>query len=106
SEGNALFVTELLRERLSGDTSRAVPAGIADTVVARVNRLSPAARSLVETAAVTGAGFDADVVRQACGWSFAEVFDTLDELLDRALVRVSPQRRSDFAFSHQLVHAA
>ena len=106
SEGNALFVTELLRERLSGVAGGAVPAGIAGTVIARVNRLSAPARSLAETAAVAGAGFDAEVVRQACGWSFAEVFDALDELLDRALVRVSPQRRGDFAFSHQLVHAA
>ena len=106
SEGNALFVTELLRERLSGSAGGAVPAGIAGTVVARVGRLSGPARSLVETAAVAGIGFDVEVVRHACGWSFAEVFDALDELLDRALVRMSPQRRGDFAFSHQLVHAA
>jgi DNA-binding SARP family transcriptional activator len=106
SEGNALFVTELLRDRLSGISGAAVPAGITNTVVARVERLSPPARSLVETAAVVGSGFDAEVVRQVCGWSFAEVFDSLDELLDRALVRTSPQRRGDFAFSHQLVHAA
>ena len=106
SEGNALFLTELLRERLSGAAADSVPGGIADTVVARMNRLSPPARSMVETAAVVGVGFDAEVVRQACGWSFAEVFDALDELMDRALVRVSPQRRGDFAFSHQLVQAA
>jgi DNA-binding SARP family transcriptional activator len=106
SNGNALFVTELLRERLNGVAGGTVPTGVAATVIARVNSLSPAARSLVETAAVTGVGFDAEVVRQACGWSFAEVFDALDELLDRALVRISPQRRRDYAFSHQLVHAA
>jgi len=74
--------------------------------MARVSRLSAPARSLAETAAVAGVGFDVEVVRQACGWSFAEVFDALDELLDRALVRASPQRRGDFAFSHQLVHSA
>ena len=110
SGGNALFVTELLRERLSGasagQSSAAVPAGIAGTVSARVDRLAPPARSLVETAAVTGVGFDAEVVREVCGWSFAEVFEALDELLDRALVRMSPLRRGDYAFSHQLVHAA
>lgn len=106
TEGNALFVTELLRERLSGATAGAMPAGIAGTTMARVTRLSPAARSLVETAAVAGTGFDVEVVRRACGWSYADVFDALDELLDRALVRMSPQRRGDYAFSHQLVHAA
>jgi DNA-binding SARP family transcriptional activator len=106
SEGNALFVTELLRERMSSGSGAAVPAGIAGAVMARVSRLSAPARSLAETAAVAGVGFDVEVVRQACGWSFAEVFDALDELLDRALVRVSPQRRGDFAFSHQLVHSA
>jgi tetratricopeptide (TPR) repeat protein len=91
---------------LAGSERGTVPAGIAGTVIARVNRLSTAARSLADTAAVAGAGFDADVVRQACGWSFSEVFDGLDELLDGSLVRVSPQRRGEFAFSHQLVHAA
>jgi DNA-binding SARP family transcriptional activator/tetratricopeptide (TPR) repeat protein len=114
SEGNALFVTELLRERLNDAAAEAAPAGvgetvppgIAATVIARVGRLSPGARTLVETAAVVGVGFDTEVVRQASGWSFAEVFDALDELLDRALVRESPQRRGDFAFSHQLVHVA
>jgi DNA-binding SARP family transcriptional activator len=106
SDGNALFVTELLRERLKGAPEATLPAGIAGTVTARVIGLSSAARALVEAAAVAGAGFDVDVVRQACGWSFAEVFDALDELLDRAIVRVSPLRRGDFAFSHQLVHAA
>jgi hypothetical protein len=112
SDGNALFVTELLRERLSGTSTSAgharpaVPGGIAGTVIARLERLAPAARAMVETAAVTGVGFDAEVVREVCGWSFAEVFEALDELLDRALVRMSPYRRGDYAFSHQLVHAA
>lgn len=106
SDGNALFVTELLNERRSGIYDGTVPNGIAGTVLARMNRLSAPARALVEMAAVAGAGFDAEVVRKACGWSFAEAFDALDELLDRSLVRVSPQHRSDYAFSHQLVHAA
>jgi DNA-binding SARP family transcriptional activator len=112
SDGNALFVTELLRERLSGadpsagETAAALPAGIARTVLGRLERLAPRVRSLVETAAVTGVGFDAEVVREVCGWGFAEVFDALDALFDRALVRLSPHRRGDYVFSHQLVHAA
>jgi len=107
SDGNALFVTELLQERLSGASSEeTLPAGIFETVSSRVKRLTPSARLLAETASVTGAGFDVEVVRQVCGWSFAEVFDALDELIDRALVRASPQRRGDYTFSHQLVHAA
>jgi DNA-binding SARP family transcriptional activator len=105
-EGNALFVTELLRERLGGGNAAPVPAGIAETVIERLKRLSPPARTLVDAAAVAGTAFEVEVVRHACGWSFAEVFDALDELLDRAFVRVSAQRRGDFAFSHQLVHAA
>jgi len=112
SNGNALFATELLRDRLrsagAGTDSAAVvaPAGLAATVVSRVERLSPAARAFAELASVAGVGFDVDVVREASGWSFAEVYDALDELLDQALVRESPQRRGEVAFSHQLVHAA
>jgi DNA-binding SARP family transcriptional activator len=105
SEGSPLFIAELLNERLSG-TGAAVPAGIVQTVRARVDRLGEPARMLVETAAVTGTGFDAEVLRQVCGWSFAEVFDALDELVDRALVREMQQRHGHYGFTHQLVHAA
>jgi hypothetical protein len=104
--GNPLFLTELLREHASGAVDSIVPGSIGEMVAGRVERLSERARTVLETAAVAGAGFDADVVRAVLGWTFAETFDALDELLDRALVRESPQRRGDFLFSHQLVHAA
>lgn len=105
SEGNPLFLSELLNERLSG-SGDAVPAGLVKTVRSRIARLSDPARTLLETAAVLGTGFDAEVLRQTCGWMFAEVFDALDELIDRALVREMPQRRGYYGFTHQLVHAA
>ena len=104
SGGNALYVTELLRHRLTGETT--VPQGIAAMVGSSVDRLSPSSRSFLETAAVVGAGFDTDVVRRACGWTFAEAHAALDDVLDRGLAREATQRRGDFAFSHQIVHAA
>ncbi len=104
--GNPLFLTELLREHPIGDAGANVPRSIGEMVAGRVERLSERARTLLETAAVAGAGFDANVVRAVLGWTFAQTFDALDELLDRALVRESTQRRGDFLFSHQLVHAA
>jgi DNA-binding SARP family transcriptional activator/RecA/RadA recombinase len=105
SEGSPLFIGELLNERLSG-AGAAVPAGIVETVRSRVDRLTERARVLMETAAVAGTGFDAEVLRQVCGWSFAEVFDALDELVDGAIVREMQQRRGSYGFTHQLVHAA
>jgi DNA-binding SARP family transcriptional activator/tetratricopeptide (TPR) repeat protein len=104
--GNPLFLTEILREHMRGDAAGGVPRTIGEMVSGRVARLSEAARTLLETAAVAGAGFDANVVRNVLGWTFSEAFDALDELLDCALVRESAQRRGDFLFSHQLVHAA
>jgi DNA-binding SARP family transcriptional activator len=104
--GNALFVTELLRERLQNGGGVPVPAGIAAMAATRVERLSAAARRVAETAAVLGARFDAETVRHVCGWSFAEACDALDELLDHALVRLSPHSSGDYVFSHQLIQAA
>jgi DNA-binding SARP family transcriptional activator len=104
--GNALFTTELLKARLGDDDGNAIPSGVAAAVRARIERLSPRARTLVDAAAVAGASFDAEVVGGACGWNYADVFGALDEVLDATLVRFSLHRRGDYAFSHQLVRAA
>jgi DNA-binding SARP family transcriptional activator len=106
SSGNPLFLTELLRNSEDGMDVEGVPAGVSQMVAVRIARLSDRARSLLETAGVCGASFDSDLLRVVSGSTFAEVFDGLDELVDRALVRKSPQRRSDFAFTHQLVRDA
>jgi len=71
--GNPLFVGELVRllradgpldDRAQTDGT-ALPAGVAQTVLHRLGRMSPACRAALATAAVCGVEFDAGVVERA-----------------------------------------
>ena len=104
SSGNALFVDEMIRSLAQGE--REIPPRIRETIAARIERLSNGARSFVEMAAVSGTGFDVEIVQEVGGWNRASAIDALDELLDRHIVKESGGRqRSVYAFSHQLIHA-
>ena len=59
TNGNAFFVTEILRHG-----SHRTPASVADAVLARVRRLRPAVREAIEVAAVIGAKVEPAI---ACG---------------------------------------
>jgi DNA-binding CsgD family transcriptional regulator/tetratricopeptide (TPR) repeat protein len=60
TNGNAFFVTEILRQGSHG-----MPVSVADSVLARVRRLRPTAREAVEVAAVVGAKVEPAVARAA-----------------------------------------
>jgi DNA-binding CsgD family transcriptional regulator/tetratricopeptide (TPR) repeat protein len=59
TNGNAFFVTEILRQG-----SHAMPVSVADAVLARVRRLRPTARGAVEVAAVVGARVEPAIARR------------------------------------------
>jgi len=109
SEGNPLFVNELIRDWIeSGKTiaEASVPSSIETTLIGRWTRLSPSAKTLGEVAAVVGTSFDTDLVREVAGWSQAQTLDALDELLDHQLVReAGGRRRFDYVFAHHLIQA-
>jgi DNA-binding SARP family transcriptional activator/tetratricopeptide (TPR) repeat protein len=108
SEGNPLFVTELLREaERAGPENFVMPVSIRTMMTERVASLTPASRTVAEIAAVAGEAFTVDIVREVAGLPEGELLDGLDELLDRHLVRESTERgRYEYAFTHHLVHAA
>jgi DNA-binding CsgD family transcriptional regulator/tetratricopeptide (TPR) repeat protein len=58
TNGNAFFVTEILRQG-----SHRMPASVADAVLARVRRLRPAVRGVIEVAAVIGARVEPAIAR-------------------------------------------
>jgi predicted ATPase len=120
SEGNPLFLSELLRDALeSGHATiergrwhidlparQALPGGVRSTIGARLVRLSDEARTLAEIACVIGPAFDVELVREASGWDEARVLDALHELQDRQLVREAGGRgHADYAFTHHLIQA-
>lgn len=121
SEGNPLFLQELIRDLMDQGSIRveagrcqvgplndlAVSPGVQGAIAGRLQRLSAPARSLAEVAAVAGPAFEFDLLRQASGWPEREVLDCLDELLDCQLVREAGRGAAfDYAFSHHLVQAA
>lgn len=108
SDGNALFVTELLRE--SQETLREpatmVPASVHGIIARRLASLAPTTRSVAEVASVAGEAFSVGIVQEIAGLTQGNVLDALDELLDRHIVRESAQRgHYEYAFTHHLVHA-
>lgn len=121
SEGNPLFLQELIRDLMDRGSIRveagrwqlgplddlAVAPGAQGAIAGRLQRLSPQARRLAEVAAVVGPAFEFDLLHQASGWSEREVLDCVDELLDCQLVREAGRGGAfDYAFSHHLVQAA
>jgi DNA-binding CsgD family transcriptional regulator len=101
AEGNAYYAEELLAA--SSDGSH-LPAGLADLLLARVERLSPQAQQVLRTAAVTGRRVDDELVRQASG---------LDEQLYDGAVREAvanqllvPDGDQGYSFRHALLREA
>ena len=64
AEGNAYYAEELLAASSAGSQ---LPAGLADLLLARMERLSAATQQVLRTAAVTGRRVDDELVRRASG---------------------------------------
>ena len=105
SEGNPLFLTELLRE--SPQSLRAMTSGIAELVTARLGRSSANGQTLARVAAICGATFDFDLLRAVVGWPDGTLIDAIAELLRRQFIRATAMHeRGSYAFSHALVRDA
>lgn len=112
TEGNPFFATELLRfaaangllesETLERDglTAPTIPESIQNLIAARLTRLTPNARRVLDTAAVVGREFDADLVMRVSGLTDDAVLDAIDELCAATLIR--QREAGQFAFGHSL----
>jgi DNA-binding SARP family transcriptional activator/tetratricopeptide (TPR) repeat protein len=105
SDGNPLFLTELLREY---PENRGVTLGaIGDLVQSRLERATAGTQSIARVAAICGATFDVDLLRAVLGWSDDALIDGLAELLARGFVRsTASHERGTYAFTHALVREA
>ena len=99
--GNPLFLRELGRLARRGETD--LPATLTAAVGLEVAPLEPAARALLEGAAVAGDPFDPELAAAAAG--IAPDAAVLDRLVAAELVRATGHGRS-FAFRHPLVRRA
>ena len=101
--GNPLLLGQLLAVPATG-ISQTGELRIGTIVETQLQRLSPDARSFAEIAALAGARFSHEVVREAGGWDSARAIQALDELLDGKIITEGGAYGDfDYAFAHQLV---
>jgi DNA-binding SARP family transcriptional activator len=99
TEGNPLFLVETVRSNLGNIPDEALlPPKIQAVLQRRLAQLSPAARRLLDVAAVVGRSFTIDVLGGASGAGEDELFSALDELWQRRIVR--DQAGDVYDFSH------
>ncbi len=97
SEGNPLFVEELLAAGESAD-----PRSVIDVLLARVARLDPGATALVEAAAVAGRPVDDRLLAGVLDVPETEIDDRLRIALDHRVLQLEPVTGA-FRFRHELL---
>jgi DNA-binding SARP family transcriptional activator/tetratricopeptide (TPR) repeat protein len=98
TEGNPLFVIEVLRAGVSADRRQAALTPTMRAVLgARLGQLPDGARRLAEVAAVIGRSFSVGLLVSATGISEPALVDHLDELWRRRIIR---DQGLTYDFSH------
>lgn len=108
TDGNPLFVEELTEHLLAtgsaGGAAPAVPISLRETIVRRLDTLSPDARTLLRSGAVLGRVFDIDLAGRIADLDRDRVLSAGDDALLSGLV--NEQSAVRLSFSHGLVQAA
>ena len=105
SAGNPFVITEAVR---AADQDRGTDAGadlplperVRRLIVDRLERLSPAARRLIDAAAVVGSAFEYQLVRRAAAMRDEDAAAGVEELVRRRILR---QVAEGFDFTHDRV---
>jgi tetratricopeptide (TPR) repeat protein len=106
--GNPFFVEELAWhavEQGGGETAEAVPETVHAVLAARLDRLSPAAKRLVQAAAVVGMPLTWPLLQAVTGLADAELYSGLTQLQAAEFLyetQVVPERT--YTFKHALTH--
>ncbi|MER5694476.1 AAA family ATPase [Streptomyces mirabilis] len=106
AEGNAFYAEELLAA-LPGDLDPAAPAmpsGLADLLLIRIEQLSDTAQQVLRTAAVAGRRVEHDLLRDAVQLPEEELESALREAVGRQLL--VPGDDATYSFRHALAREA
>ena len=106
SDGNPFFVEELLASR--GVVSGALPSSLRDVLLARVEVLSPSARSLISVAAIGGREVEHGRLIAVADRSPGDASTDLAELVDAGLMLPSMGANGEdtYSFRHALLQEA
>jgi tetratricopeptide (TPR) repeat protein len=119
AEGNPLFAGELVRTLVDEGRARhsdgqwrlwanagaaqAVPVAIHELLDRRLERLGPAARQVLQTAAIVASDIDFGLLRQVVPLSERDILDGLDECLQTAVLEETP---AGYRYRHGLLREA
>ncbi len=117
SEGNPLLATQVVRILLDAgvvrfehgrwglwsEPSRDLTKALSDLMSRRLDRLTPEARSILNTAAVIGRVFDIDLAVAAGAGSEDDVLDALDQGIAHAVLESTDSSGCEFVFTHGLL---
>jgi DNA-binding CsgD family transcriptional regulator len=101
AEGNAFYAEELLAAGLHGE---ALPLGLTDVLLARVEQRSPAAQQVLRVAAVAGRRVRHELVAAVSGLADGDLETALAEAVHHYLLVVSDDGR--YRFRHALLREA
>lgn len=104
SQGNPFFAEELLAASVEGD-ARKVPATVRDAVTMRVERISPATRSVVRRAAVAGTVVGHRLLAAVTELTDESLTEALREAIEH-IVLVPESSGASYAFRHALLREA
>jgi DNA-binding CsgD family transcriptional regulator/tetratricopeptide (TPR) repeat protein len=102
SEGNAFFAEELLAA--TAECAGGIPLTLVDVLLARVERLSPAAQGIVRVASVGGRRVPDARLRAVSGQGDAELEEALREVVQHHVL--VPGNDDVYAFRHALMREA
>ena len=107
TDGVPLFVEELARVVAETNGAEAseqqIPVTLADSLMARIDRLGPA-KEIVQIAAVVGRGFSYDMLREIAGKPDDELRAALDRVIDAELISTNGTLPdSTYLFKHVMV---
>lgn len=104
--GNPFFTEQILKGMADGEAvdDGELPRSLRDAVLARLGRLSPAARAVAEVAAGIGGRVRYEVLSAVGGRDEAELVGALEELCDRGILAETTQGRAPvYHFRHPLL---
>jgi tetratricopeptide (TPR) repeat protein len=110
--GNPFFVMETVRAIIEAGCQPSdlvqpedlcLPDTVLDAVEARLARLSPRAKQVLEAGAMLGRSFSLGLVRQTSGRRDLEALDALDELVARHLLE---EGMTGYWFRHEIIRGA
>jgi DNA-binding winged helix-turn-helix (wHTH) protein len=108
SEGNAFFMTELLREAgelhgTKGSERPSFPPAALDLMRQRVRRAGDEALGYLRMAAVLGRSFELGLLSRVAEVPAPVLLESLDHALATELIVAAPEGLAQFAFGHELI---